>query len=307
MAVTLIHPDRGDVGRRVDRVLLRHLAHLRGASRNRLQRLIDQGAVRINGAPITRSSRRVLAGDAIAVDLPLQRARRPPIPETLPLNVLYEDDGLVIVDKPSGQVSHPSFGNRTGTLLNALLAYADGRWAPALVSRLDKGTSGLVLIAKDRGMQAVLQRLGARNAIEKDYLAVVRGRPPVKGTIDLALDRDPWDRRRVAVRDRGGVPSVTTFQRLRTQAVACDQQISLVRCRLVTGRMHQIRVHLAAKGWPIVGDSVYGTKSEAIARQALHAWRLSFTHPVTRARVDVTAPIPKDIELLLRQSGVMSE
>ena len=301
MAVTTIEPDRGDVGLRVDRVLRRHLAHLRGASRNRLQHLIDQGAVRINGTPVTRSSRRVMAGDSIAVDLPAQREPRPPVAEALPLNVLYEDDDLLLVDKPAGQVSHPSFGNRSGTLLNALLAYSAGRWTPALVTRLDKATSGLVLVAKGRAMHATLQRLGERQGIEKSYLAIVNGRPPIKGTIDLALDRDPRDRRRVAVRDRGGLPSVTMFQRLRTVAVAPDEYISLLRCRLVTGRMHQIRVHLAAKGWPIVGDPVYGTACASIDRQALHAWHLAFTHPHTRAQVDVTAPIPADIDLLLRE------
>lgn len=305
MAITTIEPDRGDIGLRVDRVLLRHLAHLRGASRNRLQRLIDQGAVRINGAPVTRSSRRVLAGDSIAVDLPAQRERSAPVAEALPLNVLYEDDDLLVVDKPPGQVSHPSFRNRSGTLINALLAYSGGRWTPALVTRLDKATSGLVLVAKVRAMHATLQRLGERQGIEKSYLAIVGGRPPMKGTIDLALDRHPSNRRRMAVRDRGGVRSVTTFQRLRTVAIASGRYISLIRCGLVTGRMHQIRVHLAAKGWPIVGDPVYGITSALIDRQALHAWHLAFTHPVTRAQVEVTAPIPADIELLLRELGLI--
>ena len=305
MPLTMIHPDRGDVGDRVDRVLRRHLSYLRGASRNRLQRLIDQGSVHINGTLVTRSSKRVLAGDAIAVDLPARQVRRSPIAESLPLNLVYEDDGLLIVDKAAGQVSHPSVGNRSGTLLNALLAYSGGQWKPALVGRLDKGTSGLVLVAKDRAMQAALQRLGERNEIEKDYLAVVSGRPPLEGTIALALDRDPRDRRRVAVVERDGIPSATMFRRLATAKGGPHRQRSLVRCRLVTGRMHQIRVHLAAKGWPIVGDPIYGTPSASIERQALHAWHLAFTHPVTRARVDVTAPIPADIELLLREFALM--
>jgi 23S rRNA pseudouridine1911/1915/1917 synthase len=310
MPVTTIQIDRGDVGLRLDRVLLRHLIHLPGVTRNRLQRLIDQGAVLINGRLATRSSARVAAADAIAIELPERQLRVTPAAESIPLDVLYEDDSLLIVNKPPGQVAHPAFRNTSGTLLNALVAHAAERWKPALLSRLDKGTSGLVLVAKSAAIQRALQQSGTANAFEKDYLAIVHGRPPSKGTIDLALDRDPWDRRRVTVRDRGGVPSVTRFARLTTARIAPDRHLSLLRCRLITGRMHQIRVHLAAKGWPIVGDVVYGKRAEhaaAIAlvsmpRQALHAWRLVFTHPLTLARIEVTAPIPLDMQQLMAQA-----
>ena len=192
----------------------------------------------------------------------------------------------------------PRTKNATGTLLNGLLAYAGGGWTPSLVNRLDKDTSGLVLVAKSAAIQTALQRAMNNNDVEKDYLAVVRGKPvPARGTIDLALDRDPWDRRRVMVRDRGGQPSVTKYERLTTSA---DGTLSTVRCRLITGRTHQIRVHLAAKGWPIVGDSTYGVKDVRIARQALHAWRLAFSHPRTGQRLTFTAPIPSDIRTRTR-------
>jgi len=304
---TSIAIDRGDVGIRVDRVLLRHLTHLRGASRNRIQRLIEEGAVRLNGEPVARSSVRVQAGDTLTIELPERQPRARPSPEALPLEVLYEDADLVVANKPAGQVSHPAFRNTSGTLLNALLAYANGQWTPGLVSRLDKGTSGIVLVAKSGEIQAQLQRLGQRNAIEKDYLAIVHGKPPAKGTIDLALDRDPWDARRVVVRDRGGVPSVTTFERLRTMGSGSGV-LSLMRCRLVTGRTHQIRVHLSAKGWPIVGDSVYGrTKVPAgvplIGRQALHASRVAFAQPSTRDWTEIVAPLPADMERLLASTS----
>jgi 23S rRNA pseudouridine1911/1915/1917 synthase len=173
------------------------------------------------------------------------------------------------------------------------------------VSRLDKDTSGLVLVAKSGATHAALQRISAANGIEKDYLAIVTGKPPSKGTIDLALDRDPWDRRRVTVRDRGGMPSVTKFERLRTAAFDGGNYLSLVSCRLITGRMHQIRVHLAAKGWPIVGDRVYTARitsrplSVGIARQALHARRISFIHPSNDTRIDVTAPLSNDMQQLV--------
>lgn len=306
-----ITADRGDIGVRVDRVLLRHLGHVPGVSRNRLQRLIESGAVQVNGRIVSRASARVAAGDRISVTLPARRPRAAPAAEPLPLAILHEDDYLLVVNKPAGQVAHPAFRNTSGTLLNALLAYAGGRWTPALLSRLDKGTSGVVLVAKCKAAHTALQRSGERNEIEKDYLAIVAGRPPRRGSIDLALDRDPWDRRRVTVRDRGGVPSVTRFERLQSAQVAPGRWRSLLRCRLVTGRMHQIRVHLAAKGWPIVGDPVYrarmprslprpGEPAEpTLRRQALHAWRLAFTHPVSAARIEVTAPIPADLQPLV--------
>jgi 23S rRNA pseudouridine1911/1915/1917 synthase len=315
--------DRGDVGVRIDRVLLRHLSHIPGVTRNRLQRLIDRGHVTVNGVPVLRAAARVGARDSIALELPVRKARSAPAAEEMPLDVRYEDDDLLIVNKPPGQVSHPAFRHSSGTLLNGVMAYARSQWTPALVSRLDRGTSGLVLVAKHKTMFTALQRLGSANGIEKDYLAIVVGKPPARGTIDLALDRDPWDARRVTVRDRGGVPSVTRFERLRwvglgqvgqvglvgrvqqVGLVGRVQQVgqvclSLLRCRLITGRMHQIRVHLAAKGWPIAGDVTYGVKFDGLDRQALHAARLAFQHPASGASIDVAAPPPPDMARVLR-------
>jgi 23S rRNA pseudouridine1911/1915/1917 synthase len=300
-AAQTVATDRGDIGIRIDRVLLRHLSHLPGVTRNRIQRLIARGAVTVNGRPVHRAAARIAPADVIAIELPDRKPKRAPTPESLPLEIRYEDDDLLIVNKPPGQVSHPAIRHSSGTLLNALLAHAQGQWTPALVSRLDKGTSGLVLVAKSTGMQTALQRLTAANGIEKDYLAIVQGKPPARGTIDLALDRDPWDRRRVTVRDRGGVPSVTTFQRVRTANAGAGTPLSLLRCRLVTGRMHQIRVHLAARGWPIVGDSTYGVACAGLDRQALHAWRLAFVHPGSGQRLDVKAPPPPDMARLLER------
>lgn len=299
-----IQLDRGDLGTRVDRVLLRHLKDVPGLSRNKIQKLIDAGAVCINGAPAARVSWRIAAGDALTIDLPEAKPRQRPKAEQLPIEVVYEDEDLLVVNKPAGQVAHPAFKNPSSTLLNALLAYANGNWTPALVSRLDKETSGLVLVAKDRATQAALQRAMNRNDVEKDYLAVVRGKPsPAKGTIDLALDRDPWDRRRVMVRDRGGQQSITRYEKLETSR---EGQFSIVRCRLITGRTHQIRVHLAAKGWPIVGDATYGTRDPRIGRQALHAWRLTFTHPRTHRQIRVEAAVPPDLSSLISPRSLSS-
>jgi 23S rRNA pseudouridine1911/1915/1917 synthase len=211
---------------------------------------------------------------------------------------------------------HPTIKNTSGTLMNGLLEYARS-WpagsTPALLGRLDKLTSGVVIIAKRGEIHAALQRVMAARRIDKDYLAVVWGKPsPARGTIDLALDRDPWDRRRITVTDRGGQPSVTQYQR-----VATATTFSLVRCRLITGRTHQIRVHLSAKGWPIVGDAVYGVtagKARALesapevavkfSRQALHSWRIAFRQPKTGHELTIEAPLPADMKALVDAIGL---
>ena len=307
-----IRLDRGDAGVRLDRVLLRHLRDEKGASRNRIQKWIDGGDVLINGAAPPRAAWRVQAGDDVRVRVASIPQRAKPTAEPLPIEILYEDDELLAVNKAPGMVVHPSFGNTSGTLMNGLLARAQS-WpagsAPALLGRLDKLTSGLVIVTKRAAVYTALQRAMAANRIEKDYFAIVNGKPsPPRGTIDLALDRDPWDRRRVTVTDRGGQPSVTKYERLAT-----TNAHSTVRCRLITGRTHQIRVHLAAKGWPVVGDASYGSPSirlkadsatASFPRQALHAWRLRFKHPRTGKEVSLEAPIPGDMRALAHELGL---
>lgn len=306
--------DRGDVGTRIDLVLLRHLGHEPGVSRARVQKWIAAGRVLVNELPAPRAAWRVAAGDRLRVDAREIRTRTRPRAEAAPLSILFEDAHLIAIDKPAGVVVHPSYKHASGTLLNALLHHA-ARWPsgdpPALLTRLDKLTSGVLLVAKRREVVARLQHEMRAERIEKDYLAVVHGVPaPVRGTIDLALDRDPWDRRRVTVTDRGGQRAVTMYERLSTagsgeRSAAGTAEYSLLRCRLVTGRMHQIRVHLAARGWPLVGDAVYGKSGgPAFPRQALHAWRVAFPHPVTGERIEITAPPPEDLRQLLASLGL---
>ena len=317
----LIALDRGDYGVRIDRVLWRHLRDEKGISRNRIQHWITAGDVLINGRPPSRPAWRVRGGDEVQVRVSRIPLRAKPQPEEIALDVLYEDDDLMVVNKPPGLVVHPSYRNATGTLLNGLLARAR-HWpepsVPTLVGRLDKFTSGAVLVAKQRRVHAALQRAAAANRIDKDYIAIVHGRPtPVRGTIDLALDRDPWDRRRVTVTDRGGQPSITKYERLSTTGA-----YSAVKCRLITGRMHQIRVHLASKGWPIVGDALYSAirlkpdttgnrnavrlkpDTTGFPRQALHAWRLRLRHPRTGQDLAVEAPLPADMRALSVELGL---
>jgi 23S rRNA pseudouridine1911/1915/1917 synthase len=307
-----INLDRGDDGLRVDLVLLRHLRREKGVSRNRIQKWIDAGDVLINGAAASRPAWRVQAGDELRVRVAELPKRIRPQAQAIELDILYEDDDLIAVNKPAGLVVHPSFKNTSGTLMNGLLARAQ-EWPPgskpALVGRLDKLTSGVVLVSKRTEIHAAMQRAMDARRVDKDYLAIVRGKPaPARGTIDLALDRDPWDRRRITVTDRGGQPSVTRYERLST-----NRGFSLVRCRLITGRTHQIRVHLAAKQWPIVGDATYGSKAAVegdidiaarFPRQALHAWRLAFRQPRTGRELTIEAPLPEDMKALAAAIGL---
>ena len=214
--------------------------------------------------------------------------------------VLFEDDDLLIVDKPAGVVVHPSYKNPGGTLLDALaelaVAWPPGR-RPSIVGRLDKQTSGLVVVAKHADAHAALQRALASTTAEKIYLAIVRGTPPECGTIDVPLAHDPVDRRR-RMASANGAPSVTEFERLDTGRGIAGT-VSLLRCRLRSGRRHQIRVHVATRGWPIVGDAIYGEAIDGVTRHALHAWRVAFRHPSTGDRVEVEAPPPQDFCSLL--------
>jgi len=210
--------------------------------------------------------------------------------------VLYEDESLIALDKPAGMVVHPTYKNTSGTLLNGVLWRFRDRAGvqPGILTRLDKGTSGLVLVALTPDLHARMQK----HRMQKEYFAIVRGIPePPQGTITLPLARDPEDRRRVIVTDTGA-PCETRYE-VMSGTPAADRNHSTVRCDLITGRTHQIRVHLAALGCPIVGDATYGGADDAIARQALHAWRISLLHPVTRERIHLEAPIPMDMCALL--------
>ena len=208
------------------------------------------------------------------------------------MRIQYEDDWLIAVDKPPGMVVHPTYKNKTGTLLDWLLPHLDGRASvsPRIITRLDKDTSGLVLVALTPQAHARVQKDAHAGRVRKEYLAIVRGVPdPPSGSIVLPLARSPEDRRRVIVTPEGQ-PSETRYEVIRTDGVR-----ALVRCELVTGRTHQIRVHLASRGWPVVGDPTYGEADSAIPRQALHSWRVALLHPVSRARLDIEAPIPSDM------------
>jgi 23S rRNA pseudouridine1911/1915/1917 synthase len=280
-------------------------AQLPDFSRSRWQKSIAQGQVRVADRVCTDKQYRLKAGDRICVTI------APPelldlLPEAIPLDILYEDDQLAIVNKPAGMVVHPSAGHSTGTLVHALLAHCPlssigGVHRPGIVHRLDKDTSGAIAIAKtDLAHQHLQQQLQAKTA-RREYLGVVYGTPKVdSGTIDLPIGRHPVDRQKNAILslDRGGKTAVTHWQieeRLRS--------FSLIRFRLETGRTHQIRVHANQIGHPIVGDPVYGTGRSIgvkLPGQALHARRLQLIHPLTGESIDVTAPMPDYFLTLLQ-------
>jgi 23S rRNA pseudouridine1911/1915/1917 synthase len=228
----------------------------------------------------------------------IQPIRSGPQAEEGPLSILYEDDALLVLDKPAGTVIHPTYKNASGTLLNAVMWHVRHRpdLRPGILTRLDKHTSGIVVIALWERVHAVMQRDAAAGLVTKEYLAIVDGVPePQAGRITLPLARDPQDRRRVIATPEGAAAE-TRYELIRTLG-----RRSIVRCELVTGRTHQIRVHLAANGWPIVGDAVYGATSERITRQALHAWRVTLPHPVMRDTLRVESPLPDDIRRLIEQ------
>src|SRR5471032_3265505 len=312
--------DRGDDGIRLDLVVRRHLTDLRSATRTRVQAWIEQGLVTVNGASVRRVSTRAALRDIVSIVLPEQAPRAVMAAEDVRIYVVYEDDYLLAIDKPAGVVVHPTYKHTAGTTMNALLWHARAWPAPqrpSLVSRLDKLTSGVIVVAKDAAAHAALQRALSANDAEKDYLAIVYGRVKVaRGEIDLRLGTDRHDRRRVVASVVDGAESLTRFVRL-GRVAAPRVGLALLRCRLVTGRTHQIRVHLSARGWPIVGDPAYGEPRweqvadpllaatlRAFPRQALHAWRVAFVHPITRARLELEAPVPPDIDGLMRACGL---
>jgi len=301
-------------GERLDRFLASRLQPL---SRARIKALIEAGSVTRDGAVRRDPAECVAAGVLYAVDLP-PALPAAPRPQAIALTVLYEDADLIVIDKPAGLVVHPAPGNQEGTLVNALLAHCGdsltgigGERRPGIVHRLDKDTSGVMVAAKTEQALGALSATFAARDLDRAYLALCWGLPnPTAGEIECAIGRDPRDRKRMAVVARGGKPALTRYATRR----AWDAAAALLECRLATGRTHQIRVHLASRGHPLVGDPVYLRRIPAAAaklpaalrmrlldfpRQALHAARLGFRHPRTGREMAFDSPLPADIAALL--------
>jgi 23S rRNA pseudouridine1911/1915/1917 synthase len=267
-------------------------------SRSRAQRLIDAGQVLVDGTAVAKRHR-VAAGERIAVD---ETDPRPgPEPGDAPFELAFEDEHLLVVDKPAGVVVHPAAGHQGGTLAQALAGRAAGGdpQRPGIVHRLDRDTSGLLVVARSEDVHRALARELAARRVRREYLALVIGTPPARtGTIDAPVGRDRRDRRRMSTDSDKGRAARTHFELERPLPGH-----ALLRVRLETGRTHQIRVHLQAIGHPVAGDPDYGGKGDlGLERQFLHAARLAFEHPVTGAQIDVSSPLPADLVAALRRA-----
>lgn len=285
-------------------------------SRSRLKALILDGRVSLDGATIVDPSARVKSAQCGVIDVPAATPALP-VPQNIPLTVVYEDDDLIVIDKPAGMVVHPAPGSPDGTLVNALLYHCGDRLSgiggvrrPGIVHRIDKDTSGLLVVAKtDRAHHGLSAQFADKSA-ERAYWAVVWGTPlPRSGSVEGNIGRSPQNRQKMAIVRSGGKSALTRYTTLKT---FCADSVSLIECRLATGRTHQIRVHLTQIGHGLIGDPLYGSgrrvrglppnaraAAEAFPRQALHAWLLGFTHPVTGAALRFESPMPEDLQHLL--------
>ncbi len=290
-------------GRRLDTALVELEPEL---SRAQARRLIDRGDVTVGDAK-AKASHRLRVGERIAGRLPEPEASEL-VAEDIPIEVLYEDRDLIVVDKPAGLVVHPAAGHRSGTLVNALLFHCDGLSViggvtrPGIVHRLDKGTSGVLVAAKNDATHRALSAQFKAHSIDREYLALVRGAPRAeKGSVDAPIARHPTDRKRFTTR----APQGARARQARTHWSVERRlgELTLLRVRLETGRTHQIRVHLASVGLPVVGDPVYGGAGggRKLGRQALHAALLGFEHPTSRERVRFTSELAADLRAFIEE------
>jgi 23S rRNA pseudouridine1911/1915/1917 synthase len=287
-------------GERLDKSLVAHLGDQ--LTRSQIQALIKDGQVTVNGETI-KAGVKLKGGERITITIPAPKEDTTVQPEDIPLDIIYEDDALAVINKPAGLIVHPGSGNETGTLVNAILArypqIAEMSYAPkrrGIVHRLDKDTSGLILIAKNATALHGLMEQFQRRSVEKIYLALLERSPKTAtGRINVPITRDPTQRKKMAV-SRDGKSAVTEFtvvERFKTGQ-------ALVRLKLLTGRTHQIRIHMAFIDCPIVGDNVYGfRKQRLLHRQFLHATELCFDHPRTGERMCFEAPLPADLQAVL--------
>jgi 23S rRNA pseudouridine1911/1915/1917 synthase len=296
-------PAPDEVGQRIDVVL----AHRAGVTRTLAQRALRAERVAVSGRAV-RPSHRLEESDVVEGVLP-PPAITPPGPEDVPLAIRYSDADVLVVSKPAGLVTHPAAGHEAGTLVNALLGLgvplsAEGSTRPGVVHRLDKDTSGLLLVAKSDASHALLVDALRSRRVERGYLALVRGRPAAEsGTVEAPVARDPARRTRMAVLP-GGRPSVTHYL-----VLAAAPGMGLLDVRLETGRTHQIRVHLAHLGHPVLGDGLYGGRSDlsarlGLARPFLHAYRLVFPRPSDGERIEIHDPLPPDLAGALEAAGL---
>jgi len=292
-------------GERLDRVLAMVLPD---CSRSYLQKLIKNGSVRCGDSVCTAQRTAVKTGDEITVEIEAAQSSSAPIGENIFLPVLYEDDSLLVINKPPDMVVHPGAGNYSGTVVNALLGrnpeLADtlslDESRPGIVHRLDKDTSGCLVIAKTPQAQFKLSRSFAEREVVKTYAALVRGIPARKTEqITTLIGRHPVNRQKMTVTERHGREAITIYEVIKSGSID-GNQVSMLSIRILTGRTHQIRVHMAHKGNPILGDSLYGGNQKLeVPRQMLHAWKISIPHPQTGEMMSFEAPLPPDFTAIM--------
>ena len=301
MTPLLLRADKA--GERADQLIARLVPEL---TRSAAQRLLEEGAVTRNGQPVKKNYK-AAEGDVLAVALPDPEPAEA-VPQDIPLDVVYEDDDVIVVNKPVGLVVHPAAGHPDGTLVNALLYHCgkslsgiNGALRPGIVHRIDRDTSGLIIAAKNDAAHQALAAQLADHSLYREYEAVCVGvLREDAGTVDAPIGRNPADRKKMAVDRKSGRPAVTHWS-----VLARYPGHTHIRCRLETGRTHQIRVHLASMGHPLLGDTVYGAKRPVpgLAGQCLHARRLSFVHPRTGERLTLECPLPPWFEEVLTKLG----
>ena len=291
-------PEPEEAGERLDKYLSLALSEY---SRNYLAQQIIAGNVSVAGKTV-KSSYRIKAGEHILLRMP-EPEPLSVLPEDIPLSIIYEDDDLLVIDKPQGMVVHPAAGHTSGTLVNAILYHCrnslsgiNGILRPGIVHRIDKDTSGLLVICKNDATHRGLAEQFAIHSITRVYTAICHGSVREPGTVDAPLGRDPKDRKRIAILP-GGRHAVTHYEPVEL----LDKDFTLIRCRLETGRTHQIRVHMASKNHPILGDPVYGPKKcpYHLEGQLLHAGKLGFIHPGTGEYVEFESPLPEHFQRML--------
>jgi 23S rRNA pseudouridine1911/1915/1917 synthase len=313
-----VTPTREQAGERIDRLLAGAIG---GISRSRVKVLIDEGALSRDGAPVTEPAEPARAGAVYTLLVP-EPVPAAPRPEAIPFPILFEDRDLIVLDKPAGLVVHPAPGNLDGTLVNALLAHCGPGFTgigaekrPGIVHRLDKDTSGVMVVAKTQLANDALTAAFAARDLDRTYVALCWGLPnPLSGSVEGAIGRDKRERKRMAVVSHGGKAALTHYKVMRGFGSPAATSVALVECRLATGRTHQIRVHMASAGHPIVGDPLYLRRIPATAkslpdavrrtlldfpRQALHAASLGFVHPRTREKLRFETPPPADMAALI--------
>lgn len=300
--IITVQANETDKGKRIDKFISEVIDE---ATRSYIQKIIDSGLVEIQGKKVTKNGNKLKGNETITIKLP-EPENLDLIPEDIPLDIVYQDGDIVVINKGPDMVVHPAYGNYTGTLVNALLYHIkdlstiNGVIRPGIVHRLDKDTSGIIVVAKNNPSHLALADMFKEKTLEKTYVCIVKGILKEKeGRIETLIGRDPRDRKKMAVVRENGRIAISNYKVLDE-----SKNHSLVQVKIETGRTHQIRVHMKSLNHPILGDATYGNGSDKIGRQMLHAYNLKFNHPIDNHEMKVIAPLPEDFKAAANSVGL---